>query len=369
MKALYIGVYKDGTGWGKAAQDYILSLDAAGIEVVPRALKLNNRQTRVPDRILELERQSDKNCDVVIQHVLPHHMDYSGHFGKNIGLYVSETSHFCLSSWPIHLNAMDDLWVPNSSMAKLATKSNIKHSPHIVPHATDTEKFLGSYEYVLPEELKDRFVFYFIGEAVARKNLKALLIAFHSEFDGNENVGLLIKSTIPGLNDEQAKMEIEALCAHVKDSLKIFPSRDSYIEETIITEYMSEEELMNIHFSCDCFVMPSYGEAWCIPAFDAMGMGKTPIVNNAGGMCDFIDDSVGALISNREEPVFGMLETFADIYTGAENWWSIDILELRKKMREAYESDWGDKSEAGFDRAFEFSYYNVGKTMEEALNA
>ena len=38
MKVLYIGHYRDGTGWGNAALNNILSLDAVGIDVVPRAI-------------------------------------------------------------------------------------------------------------------------------------------------------------------------------------------------------------------------------------------------------------------------------------------------------------------------------------------
>ena len=38
MKVLYIGHYKDGTGWGSAAIDNILALDAVGVKVVPRAI-------------------------------------------------------------------------------------------------------------------------------------------------------------------------------------------------------------------------------------------------------------------------------------------------------------------------------------------
>ena len=72
MKVLYIGHYREGTGWGRAAIDYILSMDAAGIEVVPRAVKLNDRQPELPPRLLELENQESSGCDVCIQHVLPH---------------------------------------------------------------------------------------------------------------------------------------------------------------------------------------------------------------------------------------------------------------------------------------------------------
>ena len=93
MKVLYIGCYRDGTGWAHAAQDYILSLDTVNIEVVPRFVKLNDNFAEIPKRIEDLENNDDKNCDVVIQHVLPHLMDYRGDFQKNIALYVTETDH------------------------------------------------------------------------------------------------------------------------------------------------------------------------------------------------------------------------------------------------------------------------------------
>ena len=80
MKVLYIGCYRDGTGWAQAAIDYILSMDSAGIDVVPRPVKLNDRQVALPSRILELEKKSDRGCDICIQHVLPHMLDY------NVGL-------------------------------------------------------------------------------------------------------------------------------------------------------------------------------------------------------------------------------------------------------------------------------------------
>ena len=84
MRVLYIGCYRDGTGWGQAAIDYILAMDSVGIDVVPRAVKLNSNIAELPDRILELENKSSRGCNVCIQHVLPHMMDYNGKFEKNI---------------------------------------------------------------------------------------------------------------------------------------------------------------------------------------------------------------------------------------------------------------------------------------------
>ena len=55
MKVLYIGNYKDGTGWANACINNILALDASDVEVVPRAITFNNASGTCPQRILELE--------------------------------------------------------------------------------------------------------------------------------------------------------------------------------------------------------------------------------------------------------------------------------------------------------------------------
>lgn len=369
MKVLYIGVYRDGTGWGNAAIDYILSLDAAGIDVVPRPVKLNQRNIDLPQRVIELESKSDSGCDVVIQHLLPHQTDFSGEFSKNIILYASETSHFKNSSWPIHINCMDEAWVINRQMISSSKDSGVKIPIKTVPHATDVDKFSEEYPNPIPKELRDKFVFYFVGEHNPRKNIRSLLVAFHSEFSNSDNVALIVKATSPTLGSKETHDQIRAMSNKIKRDLKIFSDTTRYVEEAIMTDTFNQEYIMGLHQHADCFVMPSYGEAWCIPAFNAMGMGSTPIVNATGGPMDYIDDNVGCLLPNRQEPVIGMLETFGDIYTGAEDWWSVDINAMKSAMRRAYEEDWSQKSEEGFNRVFDYSYDSVGLIMKEALNA
>ena len=83
--------------------------------------------------------------------------------------------------------------------------------------------------------------------------------------------------------------------------------------------------------------MPSHGEAWCIPAFDAMGFGKTPICTNIGGMKDFIGKG-GFLIEGNMEPVFGMTRTFKRLFTCNEDWCSVSVRGLMEAMRHVYEN-------------------------------
>ena len=232
MKVLYIGYYKDGSGWAQAAQDWILALDAAGVDVVPRAYKLNNFNGSIPERIIELEKKSDRNCTHVIQHLLPHHMDFDGNFDRTIGLFFTETSHFSNTSWPNKLNLMDEIWVTNKQMLKACDNSGVNRPIYVVPYASNVSKFLESHKnFELPKELDGNFLFYFIGEMNRRKNLGALIKAFHIEFDAGDPVSLVIKSGIPGASPDESFAYISKFCKDVKHGLKIYNSILDYKQE------------------------------------------------------------------------------------------------------------------------------------------
>jgi len=370
MKILYIGCYRDGTGWAHAAENYILSLDAAGIEVVPRFVKLNEMTPEIHPRIEELESNDDKNCDIVIQHVLPHHMDYNGNFEKNIALYVTETSHCKNTTWPERIGLMDEAWVPNSFMAKeMASTSLISTPHHIVPHAFDINKYQEEYTPLEMPILKDKFVFYYIGEISRRKNLGGILTAFHLEFKPEEDVGILLKAYLPGKSPEESENHLSEFCDKIKEGLKLYPNKSLYHSEIFITQYLKQQQIMQIHTTCDCFVSSSFGEAWGIPIFDAMAMGKTPICTNSGGPKDFINGG-GYLIDSRKEPCFGTTDTFSEVYVGNEDWDSPSINEIRKSMRLAFENkkDKEKRSSRGVENSYKYSHVNVGNKMLAILN-
>jgi glycosyltransferase involved in cell wall biosynthesis len=373
MKVLYVGVYRDHTGWGRAATDYILALDAAGVDVVPRPLKLNDARAVIPERLLELESRSARGCDVVIQHVLPHQLDYNGRFARNVALFASETGHFRSSVWPERLNTMDQAVVINRQQVAAARQSGVTIPISVVPHASDTDRFLRGYpvlDTLAPYLEAGEFLFYWVGEFVRRKNLAALIKAFHLEFDPAEPVRLVIKTSEPGATPRQCQEHVKKFCGEIRRGLKLHGGDLSrYTQEVVLTERLTEQGMMRLHCSCNCFVMPSYGEAWCIPAFDAMACGNTPIVTACTGFLDYVSEETGWLVPCHEEPVFGVLDSFEDLYVGNETWSAVNIPALRRAMREAFSDRTlkEEKAAKGMERAHDFSYESVGLKFKEAL--
>jgi len=240
----------------------------------------------------------------------------------------------------------------------------------VIPICCDTAKYGVDYKPLDIDVEEDKFVFYTIGEITKRKNLPALLKAFHTEFQHNENVALVIKGNYPGRSPADSLRGLKHQTLSIKQDLKIFEDPELYIPEVLITKRLTEEEVMRLHTRCDCFVMPSYGESWCIPAFDAMAMGKTPICSRIGGMEDYLARGGGWLVKGRLEPVSGALDTFPYLWVAHENWFNIDILELMHTMRSAYQlsSDTREvMAEAGMERAYDYSLFNVGTMMKKAL--
>ncbi len=361
MKILYISNYLEQSGYSEAARNYILALDSVGIDVVCRPLYLTGKTHEPNQKLKELQDKSLSGCTHVIQHTLPNYMSFNGNL-RNIGLYASETDSFRDSVWASRLNTMDEVWVINEQMKDAAIKSGVKRKISVVPHTLQIEKFQREYKLLKGlQKYKDeeKFIFYFIGEPTRRKNLAAILKAFHTEFDVSEPVELLIKTS--GQFEDAEKF-----CNDLKAGLKLNRTKD----EIIVTEQLTDEEMMSLHAHCDCLVAPSYGEAWSIPAFEAMAHGRTPIVTGWGGPCDFLSNKEGWMVHYMLEPAFGMNDSFQDLYTGNELWASIDIPHLKECMRECY-SNAGlrkEKSLNGIARAYDFSYENVGNLMKGILN-
>lgn len=371
LKVLYINNFSEGTGWSNAGINYILALDAVGVNVVPRRLRLTGGTGEVPKRVLELEQNSSSNPDVVIQHTLPHLMDYNGRIKRNVGLVATETDNFSYTMWPEFLRAMDDRWVINVDQM-FAFESVGLPGVHIIPHACDVTKYQQEYEKInLPPETNDTFIFYFIGEFNKRKNLEALIKAFHIEFGPNEPVSLVIKTSIPGKSGEEAGKIVGHFCSNIKAGLKLYRDVNRYKPEIIVTQFLSEHDLMRLHKSCDCFVMPSYGEAWGIPLFDAMGVGNQTIATDYGGPADYLD-GVGQLVPCKLEPCYEMTNTFEDLYTGREKWAKIDGCELMRAMRNAFnksDEQKADIRERSINKAYEYSHSAIGKLVLEKLES
>lgn len=351
-------------------------MDAVGIAVVPRPIKLNSLEPDVPERILELEGKSSAGCDIVIQNILPHHMTYHSAF-RNIGVAFLDSLSIKTSSWGSHLSMMDEVWVTNEEAVYACEDAitNMKTKVSVLNCATDLESYKGEGANIVAEDLVNQthgdFLFYFLGDFNRRKNLAAVLRAYHTEFTPNEPVSLVIKTSQYGVSPQEMRQQVIAMSREVRANLRLYPSDDFYKKEIILTDNYSNEEILSFHKTCDCLVNPSYGEGWGYSVIDAMGMGSIVIVGKTGAPMEYVDGISVLGVKVSKDDCFGMTApgTFHDLFTAHDTWSSPSIIELRDNMRSAYRVGVnGNHVEKDSYEVIEpFSRKNVGNEIKELL--
>ena len=362
MKILFISNYRDGhNGWSEAALLYLKAMYYAGLDVVCRPVKLNNFYGHIPDEVIEMENKDLNNIDVVIQNVLPQQMMYSSKFKYNIGLYYKETfyeNHI----WNDHLKMMDILWVPNNTMKEHDQKLGKKIE--VIPVPCNTEEFLDINPIYIP--YKENYAFYWVGDLNRRKNLKCLIAAYYLGFTDIDCTSLIIKASKFGKSAREVEEEVIKLCRVVADSLRIYNSFEDYPKIIVIGEDLTREQMLGLHKACDCFVYPSFGEAWGLPMMDALASGNMLVSSDTGG-AKMMQSEKTFIVNGQLKTIQGM-NSFPGLYTGRESWIDTDPSDLLHFMKLAKNQSYENKvPPKKLIKAL--SIQNIGEKIKEKLYA
>lgn len=371
---LYVGPYRQSDGWGNASKEYVRALKKTGCNLSIRPVYINSQSSYQEfNEFSDIEGKGLASYDTIIQHCLPTMFRRYGEV-KNVGLSFFETANISSTPWPMNINLLDEMWVSSKYEKEVLEKSGVKTNIEVVPIPVDIEKYNKKYESDLLKGMDNYFKFYFIGEYISRKDINSLVTAFHREFSRNELVSLVLKVNKIGVDADTLKSHVSANLKSLKETIKIYPHPSMYREEIIITEYLSENDLMSLHQKCDCFVMPSSGEAFCMPAFDAMAFGKMPIVGANSSMAEYVMSSFnGYKVSSYEVPAIAQDRPLPYLYTGRDTWQQIDVIDLQKTMRYAYNSlryqyfpqDIMEATRKDYTDLY--SYDSISKKMEEII--
>jgi glycosyltransferase involved in cell wall biosynthesis len=370
MKILYIGHYRDGTGYSSAALEYIQCMDHVGLDVVPRAFRLNPNNEPLPPKVAELEQKDSAGAEIVIQHTIPTYFQYDGNFRKNIGMFAVEFDTIP-QSWVHACNLMDQIWTFTEYGMESCILAGVKVPIRVIPHTFNTDRYKQDVKPAsFVERYADDFIFYSIGEFNERKNWSAILRAFHTEFAPHEPVQLLIKTSIPGLPSQEVFKKVTEFCDDVQKKLKLYNNPTKYKAALIVPDRLNEEQLASVHQSCHCFVTASRGEACCIPIIDAMGFHKPVICPDHTAFTEYVP-KIGyhKMVRSYKVPCYGCLDTLPELADGRSSWYETDIEALRKTMRHVYESEYkkGQKEHVLEPNFEPFSYETIGNLIKTCL--
>lgn len=256
---------------------------------------------------------------------------------------------------------LDAVWAASLHTQRVLKNSGITVPTLVVSNAI-SEDLLGVIESQKASRsslIKTRksYIFYHNSTGLERKGSRELIEAYTSEFSGDDDVCLLIKS-FPNANNQfpECLAELEARKAKGENLPEI---------EMIENHDLSSEEMVELYMSVSSYVSPSRAEGFNLPVLEAM-QSKLPVITTAwSGQMDFCYDESAYLVD------YSLVPARSHIDNPGAFWAEVSVKDLREKMRQAY-SEYGtqgqaEKIELAYTIARQFSWDSSAETAWKYL--
>jgi len=388
VKVRYYGHVGQTTGYGRAAADNCMALLATGqVDLEIRPLGKPSRDEMIDAlsggrAVLGSLIRSDAELtdpDVIIVHTLP--LDCTRVYGIVIGVdspsgvneRLAAMPWVAYTTWeamtPIHvelaldLSVFDQVWCPSTVTHQ--TLSIPGDPVYVIPHAFDPQT-LDARRTGRIERADDRFRFYACGAWSSRKNPAGVLRAWARAFGPDDPVELVMHC--PGAS-EQLVTAIYQTGVGVHQMAPVVHS----------TQHRDEAYVWALHASSDVYVTASRGEAWNLPAFDALLAGRHIIAPTPQGSDEFLAVTsarryigtrqpalVDVEITERANGAVKLAVKGAQGLSAKHDWLEPDLRGLASAMRDAFVERRRELS-VHYDPIERFGYEAVGTLALAAL--
>jgi glycosyltransferase involved in cell wall biosynthesis len=329
--SLYTARIGGSSGFVRAARGYIRGMSDIGLNVFFEPLdNVCDSVQPTPDEVVNsiLSGRGDMFMPQITWGQAPW-------FIRNSGIYKIGHCEFeaidAPEGWVRYCNMMDELWVPTEWDKKKFEKAGVR-----VPIYQGIDPNYYHPDYA-PMQFDARQSFKFICNAAwfPRKNLKNLIVAFQSEFSKHDDVCLIIKTMNLGLNDG------------IQEEIKKIPSMAESANVYIKEDDLPDCEMPSFYTAGDCFVLPTHGEGWGLPLFEALACGVPVITTGFGAPNEVLRDGGG-------QPFPGVhfldwkptISTEPYVYIEGQTWAEPNLIQLRKAMRNVYDNRQAEKAGA-----------------------
>jgi len=192
------------------------------------------------------------------------------------------------------LRDIGELWVPCHANREAFVRSGFPADRvQVIPHVYNPATHLATQiswprgSEIVPTGRR----FYHIGKWEPRKNQHGMIGAFLQAFTPKDRVSLLIKTHGWGYWDDYPNPE---------DSLEQWAQDEKVVANgwtkkhisrvlRIVVDRLSDEQIADLHRENNIYVSASHGEAWDIPAFDALCAGNSLLHVGYGGTEEYAD--------------------------------------------------------------------------------
>jgi glycosyltransferase involved in cell wall biosynthesis len=293
MNIIYKGPFRDAGGYAKMNREIVKSLCSNNINVkideITSASKKKELDIDYLFKLTDKINESENNDKFSITGALPQFPN-SGKFKKNILFTMMETETID-KKFIEKCNMFQEVWVPCEWNFKSFKEFGLKRSIKKITLGVDIDLYK-------PKEREERedFIFLSVFGWSLRKGYDILLRAFIRKFKDEDNVKLIIFSRLWGSESFHKKEvitnTIKKIC--LSEKIEFNPEKIVFIGNGI-----EEKEMPNLYNHADCFVLPTRGDAWCLPAIEA-GACEIPVIStNYGGQTEFLNEENSFLIKTE----------------------------------------------------------------------
>ncbi|SDN59633.1 Glycosyl transferases group 1 [Paenibacillus sp. yr247] len=297
------GIFYNGHGLAEGNRSLLRILDKAGYRVRIYVRDSSDKQMALHPKeikyISSFENNRLTSNDMYIYNWIGSHARYNPEFRINIARTTFETDRIP-SSWVPALNKFNEVWVQSKFNMTTFTSSGVKVPMRLIPNFFDFGQFSpAGPDLSLP--VPESFKFLSVFDVKERKGYDILLRAFLNEFTPEDQAALVIK-----IRDSSRTHIIE-------QCIKAHPKPKKKRPNVYIIDHMLEPaDIVSLYRACDAFVLPTRGEGWGRPFFEAMLMEMPVIGTNWSGHTDFMHERNSYLIdikgltqiSEYENPLF-----------------------------------------------------------------
>ena len=327
--------FHEKSGYGIAGRRYLLGLAGTGLTVTWTPMVKGRRwglgyepfeDRKVGDPALDPLCNRAEKYNTVIVHTVPEYFPLwrAREPGKRIiGCTVWETDRLP-AHWPALLNSIDGIMVPCEWNAEVFRKCGVKPRIDVVPHVADpTFDGLGR-----ERNSAEEFVFYTIGTWTTRKALWNTIECFLETFNADDAVRLVVKTTPEDFTRPRWLRGFH----RVEDSIsRIMSGRRNPARITIITDELSDADVVALHRNGDCYISLCRSEGWGLGAFDAATAGRPVIMPAFGGHLDYLPSELAFLLPC--EPLSVRTSPPSRSYTHDQSWAEPSRAHARDAMR------------------------------------
>ena len=325
MKIVHRGHFTGISGYSRATRSQARALIEAGVDI---SLENNKKdhivcglddfwKKELPARLVP----DHKGADVIIWQETPEF--YEPVPGKrNIACLCWETSKIPSvalhnnpkMNWVKQLNLMTEAWVPCTHNKRVFEASGVSIPIRVVPYPMKMSDYDPNIKPLYDRDPAFEVHAVSVFQWQPRKDPIGLLLGTYL---AKTPTRLLLKTYLSdpqhGASDLIKKMRAIKGAFHS-------PPRNVAVP---VLEQLTDEQMPGLYASADVYLTTSRGEGWCLPAVEAMAMGKPLIAPFGTAFEDFLKPGInGMSLLSYEMPVIGM--EWIPWYSPDQNWLQVD---------------------------------------------